>query len=123
MDEELKRKLKRTSSLSGSIFAVTGEEVEENTHWKRKLVIRFYPLALLLIDMVMVGLVFALLIYLHSDVEILHSLSRRVLLAIMLPSVMGVYLIGGYNYAVDKRNARFVSEHIIASIGAYPYPS
>jgi len=116
-DDELKKKLVRRSSLSGSIFAVTGEEVEEKTHWKRKLVIRLYPLILLLTDIVLVWLVFAVAIYLYSDVEILHSLSRRVLLAIMLPSIIGVYLIGGYNYATDKRKVRFVSEHIIASVG------
>ena len=117
MGKDTKKDLEKTSSLSGSIFAVTGEEVEERTHWKRKLVIRLYPLVLLLIDIFLVGVIFALTIYLHSDVDFLHSISRRVLFAIMLPSIIGVYMIGGYNYATDKRQARFVSEHIIASIG------
>jgi exopolysaccharide biosynthesis polyprenyl glycosylphosphotransferase len=117
MENSTKRNLEKTSALSGSIFAVTGEEVEERTHWKRKLVIRFYPLLLLLADIFLVSAIFALTIYLHSGVDFLHSISRRVLFAIMLPSIVGVYLIGGYNYATDKRQVRFVSEHIIASLG------
>ncbi len=39
MESNTKDSLELTSSLSGSIFAVTGAEVEELTHWKRKLVI------------------------------------------------------------------------------------
>ena len=59
-NEDLKNTLKETSSLSGSIFAVTGKEVEENIHWKRKLAIRLYPMVLLLTDMLLIFLIFAL---------------------------------------------------------------
>ena len=115
--EERKKELERTGPLSGSIFAVTGGEVEDKSHWKRRMVISVYPLALLLVDIVLVLAIFATLIYFHSNVELPNSLSRRVLLAILLPSIIGVYLVGGYNYATDKRHARFVSEHLIVSVG------
>jgi len=117
MEEKTKDDLERTAPLSGSIFAVTGKEVEERTHWKRKLVIRFYPLALLLIDVVLIVALFAICIYLWQNVELMNSISRRVLFAIMIPSIFGVYLVGGYNYAIDKGHSRFISEHIITSVG------
>ena len=105
------------TELSGSIFEATHAEVGEKTHWKRRLVIRVYPLALLLCDLLLVSAIFSIGIHLHSDVGLLNSVSRRVLLAIAVPSILGVYLIGGYNYATDKRKYRFLSEHIIMSVG------
>lgn len=116
MTEE-KDKFEKTKPLSGSIFAVTGGEVEEKTHWKRRSVIRAYPVALLLCDILLLIGIFSLLLFLKHEVPLFQSLSRKVLLAIMLPSILGVYLIGGYNYATDKKTYRFVSEHIIASLG------
>lgn len=117
MDRVKNQELDKTAPLSGSIFAVTHSEVGAKAHWKRRLVIRVYPLALLLFDVFLVAAIFSIGIYLHSNVDLLNSVSRRVLLAVMLPSILGVYLVGGYNYATDKRKYRFISEHIIMSVG------
>lgn len=115
--EGSQRNLTATQPLSGSIFAVTGSEVELKQHWKRRLVIKVYPLLLLLTDILVITLLFSFMLWLKNDISFFQSLSRRVLLAIMLPSLAGVYLIGGYNYATDKKCSRFISEHIITSIG------
>ena len=109
--------LERTSSLSGSIFAVTEDEVNAKSHWKRRSVILVYPLVLLLTDIVLLCLLFSLVLYLHSGIDFYHSISRRVLLTLVVPSVIGVYLIGGYNYSTNKRSARFIAEHLISSVG------
>ncbi|MFC5050657.1 exopolysaccharide biosynthesis polyprenyl glycosylphosphotransferase [Rubritalea spongiae] len=107
----------KTTPLSGSIFAVTSSEVSTKTHWKRRLVILVYPIVLLLIDIILITAIFSIGIHLSSDADFLNSISRRVLLAVILPSILGVYLVGGYNYATDKRKYRFISEHVIMSVG------
>ena len=107
----------KTQSLSGSIFAVTDEEVGRSVHWKRRWIARIYPAALLLLDVVLIVTIFAGLLYLHSSIDFFESISRRVLACIIGPSVLGLYLVGGYNYAVKHNRARFVAEYIIATIG------
>ncbi|MGJ8673021.1 sugar transferase [Rubritalea sp.] len=117
MNSDPREDYDKTTPLSGSIFAVTHSEVGEKTHWKRRLAIRIYPLALLISDVFLIVAIFSIGIYIHSDADLLGAVSRRVLLAILLPSIIGVYLVGGYNYATDKRTYRFISEHIIMSVG------
>ena len=116
-DSKDRRTLTTTQPLSGSIFAVTGDEVGKKQHWKRRSVIKVYPLALLVADILLITLLFSTLLWLKFDVDFLSGLSRRVLFAIMLPSIAGIYLIGGYSYATDKKSSRFISEHIITSFG------
>lgn len=92
------------------------DDIDRRLHWKRRLVIGVYPYALLVFDLLLITAIFLAFVYLRYDENFLESISRRVLVAIAAPSVVGVYLVGGYNYNTDKRKHRFISEHIIASI-------
>ncbi len=107
----------KNQPLSGSIFAATDDEVGQVAHWKRRLVTRIYPSSLLLLDVALIVVMFATFLYLHSGTSFFESLSRRVLSCIVGPSVLGLYLVGGYNYTVKHTRARFVAEYIIATIG------
>ncbi len=62
MDNKEIKDLGKTAPLSGSIFAVTHSEVGEKTHWKRRMVIRVYPLASLLLDVFLVVAIFAIFV-------------------------------------------------------------
>lgn len=107
----------RRPEHTGSIFSKAQTGTEVKTHWKRRSVIRLYPYALLLIDLLLLVGVFSAFVLLRYDYGLMEALSRRVLVAISVPSIIGVYLVGGYNYNTDKAKYRFVSEHLIASVG------
>ncbi|MFC4995775.1 hypothetical protein [Rubritalea tangerina] len=83
MNEKTEDELDKTAPLSGSIFAVTSDEVGAKTHWKRRSVIRIYPFALLLVDIILLAGVFVLLMDLHAyymlgqDIGFFNSVSRR----------------------------------------------
>lgn len=111
--------MEKVTVLRGSIFAETSDEVNKKVHWKRRLVIRFYPLALLLTDIFLIIALCSLAIHLHPQADLVSSLSLncQVVLAVMLSSIFGVYLVDGYNYAKNKRNLSFIAEHLIVSIG------
>ena len=51
--------------------------------------------------------------------QLLTTVSRRILLVIEMMSVLGVALVGGYNYRTNTKTFRFVSEHIIVSSGVF----
>lgn len=102
---------------TGSIFA--GAEQCKVFHWKRSLVSRSYPYVLLVCDILLIAVIFFIAVAARYDVSLAHAVSRRVLLVIVVASVLGCYLIGGYNYQTRKCSFRFVSEHIIVSMGVF----
>ncbi|WP_169334371.1 sugar transferase [Rubritalea marina] len=106
----------KTQPLSGSIFAVTDEDVSKTSDFRRRFMAATYPFVLLLIDAAIIVLSFAVILYFHSGVEFFESVSRRVLVCIGLPSLLGVYLVGGYNPAIPHNSSRFFAEHIIAAV-------
>lgn len=99
----------------GPLFEAGSDEGKSHLHWKRKLALKLYPFALLLSDAILITMLFAAVLMLRYDMSLLEVLSRKVLVTIAVPSMIGVYLVGGYNYRVDKRSVRFVSEHLIVS--------
>jgi len=84
-------------------------------HWKRDIIRHIYPAALLVFDVLLIAAIFIIGNYLRYDEDILTTVSRRVLLVIEMGSVLGVALVGGYNYRTNTKNFRFLSEHIIVS--------
>ena len=84
-------------------------------HWKRAIVRHVYPLALLILDILLIAVVFAVAVSLRYEVDMLQAVSRRVLGVIELASILGVALIGGYSYQTNSNRFRFISEHIIVS--------
>ncbi|MGJ8667791.1 MAG: sugar transferase [Patiriisocius sp.] len=103
--------------ILGSIFTTNLEE-KARGHWACRLLRRYYSSTLLCLDVAIIVAIFAGLVKFYYDVELLTSVSRRVMLAIIVPSVLSVWITGGYNYNVRKTSERFIAEHIIASIAA-----
>lgn len=103
----------------GSFFSNGESASRRPIHWKRHLVIQVYPYALLAFDLLLITLIFGSLVVIRYDVPFFDAISRRVLLTIALPSVVGVYIAGGYNYATDKSKYRFLSEYVIAAAGVF----
>lgn len=106
--------------VKGSVFDDSENHSLESwrAHWKRRLIRRIYPLLLLCIDTVILFAlftVFSLFRYGIMPFDALHAVSFRVLVAISLPSILAVWLIGGYNYSTQHGGVRFKAEHIIAS--------
>lgn len=106
-----------SNQLAGTIFSTQGEGNKKPVHWKRHLVISVYPYALFIADLILIVVIFGVLVMLRYDVSMVAAISRRVLLAILLPSVLGMYIAGGYNYATDKSKYRFLSEYLITAAG------
>jgi exopolysaccharide biosynthesis polyprenyl glycosylphosphotransferase len=103
----------------GSIFDNDGDGREGVLHWKRAWVSPIYPFALLFFDILLITMIFSIAVCYRYDVSVVESMSRRILLVIMSGSLVGVALIGGYTYKVDKSSWRFVSEHLIVSSGVF----
>jgi len=104
--------------MRGGIFQSEVSLGAAASHYKRRLLRTLYPFILLLVDCIVLSLIFAFLVSLRLDVGLFDALSRRVLVAIALPSFFALWVIGGYNYAVKKGTARFVAEYLIAAFGA-----
>ena len=103
----------------GSIFQDKAESSQKVLHWKRAWLSRIYPLALLVFDVLLIVAIFALAVSFRYDVNVFQVLSRRVLFVIIASSILGVALIGGYNYQTNKSSYRFISEHLIVSAGVF----
>lgn len=110
-----------TSDLSvGSIFDAADTENQGRVlHWKRDIVRHVYPAALLVFDALLIASIFIIGNYFRYDEDILTAMSRRVLLVIEMLSILSVAVIGGYNYRTNTKTFRFISEHIITSLGAF----
>ena len=104
---------------TGTIFKESGILGQGVLHWKRALIGQIYPLALFVLDLLLLSMIFAVVVSLRYDVSLFQAMSRRVLLVIISASVMGLYMIGGYNYQTNKSTFRFISEHIIVSAGVF----
>ncbi|QQL44298.1 sugar transferase [Sulfuriroseicoccus oceanibius] len=110
------------SGLRGTVGTIFGDgRIQRALHWKRAWAMRLYPIVMLAIDLVALFVLFLVAMELRqaASVEVLGLFSRRVLGVIAAVSVVSVYLVGGYNYQVNKASLRFVSEHLIVSIGAF----
>lgn len=107
------------SASMGSFFESHRDEKYGVLHWKRAIIRHVYPFALLLIDVLLIAAIFAIAVSLRYDVDVTQAVSRRVLIVIELASLLGVGLIGGYSYLTDGSRFRFISEHIIVSIGVF----
>ncbi len=103
----------------GSIFTSSEEGHPGVVHWKRAFVRHIYPFALLLIDVFFIAALFSIVVALRYDVNIMQAVSRRVLLVILSGNILGIALIGGYSYQTNANTLRFVSEHIIVSVGVF----
>lgn len=103
----------------GSLFEADMEGVQGVVHWKRAFVRHVYPLVLLMTDVLLIAAIFSIVVALRYDVEIAQAVSRRVLAVIEFASITGVAMIGGYSYFTDSSRFRFISEHIIVSIGVF----
>jgi len=103
----------------GSIFTRGHEEVNGVLHWKRAGLVSVYPFALLIMDILLITAIFALAVCLRNDVDVVQAFSRRILAVIMLGSLIGTSIIGGYSYRTNTSTFRFVSEHLIVSVGVF----
>ena len=103
----------------GSIFEADSSGSAGVLHWKRAWLSNIYPFALLVFDALLVTVIFAIAVAYRYDVDAFQSLSRRILLVIMSGSILGMGLIGGYNYQTNKSSLRFISEHMIVSVGVF----
>jgi len=103
----------------GSIFDAESNESSGVLHWKRAWLSNIYPFALLVFDVLLITAIFAIAVAYRYDVNAFQSLSRRILLVIMGGSILGLSLIGGYNYQTNKSSVRFISEHMIISVGVF----
>ena len=109
----------KESEVMGSVFDVDHEGSGSVLHWKRAWLAAAYPFVLFIFDLLLITAIFSLAICFRYDVDVLHSISRRILIVIMMSSVMGIGLIGGYNYQTNKSSFRFISEHMIVSAGVF----
>ena len=101
--------------VTGQFFCESDYSVTTPYHWKRQLVQTSYPYLLVLADL-------ALLIALYFSLWLLRQeefgakfVSQRMLIAITIPTLIGNYLVGGYNYATQKNRFRYLAEHAIVS--------
>lgn len=106
-----------TSDMAmGSIFDDSDRHKQGAVlHWKRDIVRHVYPASLLVFDILLIAAIFIIGNYIRYDEDILTTVSRRVLLVIEMTSILGVALVGGYNYRTNTKTFRFISEHIIVS--------
>lgn len=98
-------------------FLIDALGVRSDSHWKRNLVSRSYPYALLVIDFLLLGILYLGSVYVNYDGHVFQEMSRKVLFVIAFTNALGLYLIGGYSYRVDKRSFRFASEYLIMASG------
>ena len=77
---------------------------------------RIFPYALLVFDLLLITALFSLMVFLSQGEVASVSVSKKVLLTLMLTSVFGCYLVGGYTFRTTTNSARFVSEHILVSL-------
>jgi len=103
----------------GSVFVENGDGPEAVRHWKRAWLSTVYPFALLVFDVFLITVIFAAAVHFRYDVSVFQSLSRRVLIVIILACVTGLALIGGYNYQTNKSSFRFISEYVIVCVGVF----
>ncbi|MGB2561081.1 MAG: hypothetical protein ACPIG6_10825, partial [Akkermansiaceae bacterium] len=110
-----------TSDIAtGSIFDASGDVPQGKVlHWKRDIVRHTYPAALLVFDFLLIAAIFIIGNYFRYDEDVLTTVSRRVLLVIEMMSILGVALVGGYNYRTNTKTFRFVSEHLIVSTAVF----
>jgi len=103
----------------GTIFDRGHEEVNGVLHWKRAGLVSVYPFALLCMDILLITAIFSIAVCLRNDVDLMQAFSRRVLAVIMIGSLLGTSIIGGYSYKTNNGTFRFVSEYLIVSVGVF----
>ena len=110
-----------TSDMAmGSVFDDADKHQQGRVlHWKRDIIRHVYPAALIIFDVWLIASIFIIANYIRYDEQLLTTVSRRILLVIEMMSVLGVALVGGYNYRTNTKTFRFVSEHIIVSSGVF----
>ena len=110
-----------TSDIAtGSIFDASGDVPQGKVlHWKRDIVRHTYPAVLLVFDFLLIAAIFIIGNYFRYDEDVLTTVSRRVLLVIEMMSILGVALVGGYNYRTNTKTFRFISEHLIVSTAVF----
>ena len=86
--------------------------------WRFGLLRRIYPYVLFACDLVLITAIYSLAVFLRQGEWAVQIVSKQVLLMLVVASVFGVYLIGGYSFRTKINSARFVSEHFIVSIFA-----
>ena len=110
-----------TSDMAmGSVFEDADKHKQGAVlHWKRDIIRHVYPAALILFDIWLIASIFIIANYIRYDEEIITTVSRRILLVIEMTSILGVALVGGYNYRTNTKTFRFISEHTIVSTGVF----
>ncbi|WP_309488542.1 sugar transferase [Oceaniferula flava] len=105
----------------GSVFADghVDDAAVVKKHRRRSLMADIYPVMMVLADLMLISAIFGLACWLRYDTELLHAMSRKVLLVCGAISMLGVAMVGGYSYKTNTTSVRFVSEHIIVSIASF----
>ena len=103
----------------GSLFGSSKDDARKVVHRKRAILRHVYPALLLFTDILLIAAIFVIVDSIRHDTGIIHAVSRRILLVIEMMSILGLGLIGGYSYLTNTHRFRFVSEHIIVSIGVF----
>ncbi len=117
----MKQSLKKEplTELTGPLFPGGENRREELRHRKRRAAHTIYPYALVVMDILIIVVLFSILSVLRHGGDLLAVISHRTLFAVTGASLVGTYLVGGYNYATPKHHVRFISEHIIVSAGVF----
>ena len=113
-----------SGALCGKLFSdEVGQRVEFAPTWKFGILRRTYPLALFLLDALVISAIYVAVLYIRKtgmEGEAFRwgMVSKKALLVLLTGVVTGLALIGGYQYRAATNSARFVSEHIVASVFA-----
>ena len=77
---------------------------------------KIFPAILLAIDTVAFYLIFFIVTFLRTGNSESFFSSDQILFSIIICNALSLYLIGAYEYRKIERSARFISEHLIASV-------
>ncbi len=97
----------------GRIFAPS---LDAHYRLKQSDVSGAFPYLMLLLDILVIGALFAVSIAVYYDVGLFQGFSRRVFLVLLGSNIVGLYLIGGYSLRTPMATARFMAEHLIVSL-------
>jgi exopolysaccharide biosynthesis polyprenyl glycosylphosphotransferase len=109
------RDILNTGGFVGKIFPDASTVAVPARNWRFGLLRRIFPHALLVCDLLLITAIFSLMVFIRHGEFASALISQKVLLTLMVTSVFGCYLVGGYSFRTKKNSARFVSEHILVS--------
>ena len=81
-----------------------------------KFIRKVFPAILLAIDTASLYLIYFVVTYLRTGASESFFSSDQILFSMITCNALALYLIGAYEYQKIERSARFISDHIIASV-------